>query len=245
MENKFSSVYHHHSKQLKRQINPDASQWPDEWRTVYYKTYPRFPKIALEDIEPNSDLFSALKTRRSRRAFSDAPLSKRELSVLLKYAAGMQSPRDPGKLTRMYPSAGARYPIELYAAALKQSEDIPAGLYHYDVEHHRLDVLWRRKDFSKVVKNLFNNEWYADAALLIFMTGVFWRSEHKYGERAYRFVLIESGHIAQNIYLVAETLSLKCCEIGATRPVSDESVEKLIDIDGVSESLVGTMALGK
>jgi len=87
-------------------------------------------------------------------------------------------------------------------------------------------------------------EFVKDASLIIFQTAVFWRTCIKYGERGYRFVLQESGHIGQNIYLVSEVLNLKCCALGGFR-ISDEQIEKLLDIDGITESLIYTSVIGK
>jgi len=58
----------------------------------------------------------------------------------------------------------------------------------------------------------------------------------------YRYILQEAGHIGQDAYLVSEALGMKCCALGGTR---DENLEKLIDIDGVTESVVYALALGK
>ena len=66
----------------------------------------------------------------------------------------------------------------------------------------------------------------------------------KYGERGYRFILQESGHIAQNVYLLCEALGLKCCALGGFR-ISDEQIEKFLGIDGLTESIVYTLVVGK
>ena len=87
-------------------------------------------------------------------------------------------------------------------------------------------------------------EFVKDASLIIFLTAVFWRTQNKYKERGYRFVLIEAGHIGQNIYLISEALGLKCCALGGFR-ISDEQIEKLLDLDGVAESLVYTLVIGR
>ena len=64
----------------------------------------------------------------------------------------------------------------------------------------------------------------------------------KYGKLGYRYILLEAGHIGQNMYLVSEALGLKCCALGGTR---DENLEKLIDIDGVTEAVVYGFAVGR
>ena len=103
-------------------------------------------------------------------------------------------------------------------------------------------MLWDREFSDEDMGQLFTYPWVKDAAIGFVMTAVFWRNRNKYGERGYRYVLHEAGHIGQNVYLVSEALGLKCCALGGTR---DENLEKFIDIDGVTESVVYALALGK
>ena len=78
--------------------------------------------------------------------------------------------------------------------------------------------------------------------MAIIMTAVFDRSQMKYGERGYRYMLIEAGHVGQNFCLTAEALGLKCSALGGTH---DEPIERLLDIDGVTESVMYALAIGK
>jgi SagB-type dehydrogenase family enzyme len=94
------------------------------------------------------------------------------------------------------------------------------------------------------LRQIASYEFVEGASLLIFLTAVFWRTQNKYQERGYRFILQESGHIGQNIHLLCEALNLKCCALGGFR-ISDEQIEKLLNIDGVTESLVYTLVIGK
>lgn len=83
---------------------------------------------------------------------------------------------------------------------------------------------------------------YKVPAVFFLMTAVFHRNQVKYGERGYRYILIETGHIGQNLYLVSEAAGIKCRALGGTR---DENIEKLLDIDGIGESVVYAVAVGK
>ena len=192
--------------------------------------------------QPVADLFELIKRRRSVRAFSRAPLSRRELSILLRYSAGITGRLDDQRARRAQPSGGARFPLEIYVMVLRAGEALPAGLYHYQVKTHELDVLWSRPFDEETVGRLFTYEWVKDAAVVILLTAVFWRNQCKYGERGYRYILIEAGHIGQNLYLVSEALGLKCCALGGT---NDDAVEKLLDLDGITESMVYALALGR
>ncbi|MEM4714245.1 MAG: SagB/ThcOx family dehydrogenase [Candidatus Nanoarchaeia archaeon] len=173
--------------------------------------------------------------RRSRRKFSFRKLSINELSALLYFTAGI---KEDG--SRFYPSGGGRYPLELYLISLET--ELKKGLYHYYPPNHVLEKLIEIKELN--FENIFtpyNQTWVKNAAIIFLVTAIFNRSAIKYGERAYRLILIEAGHIGQNFYLVSEALGLNCCAIAG---INDVYIEKMLDIDGVKESLIYACALG-
>ncbi len=244
----FSELFHHSSKDHSKghpPIPPDDKDWPEEWKTTYYKAYPRLPKIDLIDEQPKADFFDLIKKRQSRRDFKREPITKREISLLLKYSCGNMGEMGNGRYHRAQASGGARFPIEIYPIIFRNdsaADGLKAGLYHYNVKDHALDVLWDREFSDEDIGQIFTYPWVKNAAVGIVMTSVFWRNQNKYGERGYRYILIEAGHIGQNFYLICEALDLKCCALGGTR---DENLEKLIDIDGVTESVVYALAVGR
>ncbi|MBI2097064.1 MAG: SagB/ThcOx family dehydrogenase [Candidatus Sungbacteria bacterium] len=241
----FSKLFHQSSKDGSKGHPPipaNFDEWPDEWKTTYYKSYPRLPKIGLEDKPPAADFFDLIKRRKSQRDFSRTPLAKYELSILLKYSCGNTGPLEKGRSRRAQASGGARFPIEVYPIVFRPGADLPAGLYHYNVKDHALDVLWERNFSDEDIHQIFTYPWVKDAAVGIVMTAVFWRNQMKYGERGYRYILLEAGHIGQNFYLTSEALGIKCCALGGTM---DQNLERLIDIDGVTESVVYGFAIGK
>lgn len=245
--NFFSNYYHHASKlpsPIKwRGIPLDDSLWPEEWKTILLRDYERFPKLALANEPLSADLFKTLEHRRTRRNFSAEPLSSKEISTLLKYSCGKPT-SDGSKTThhRAQPSGGSLFPIEMYLIVFKQANEIAQGIYHYNIKEHALDVLWDRTFDEKDRSTVSGYPWVADASVLFVMTGVFSRNTDKYAERAYRYILLEAGHIGQNLCLVAEALKLRICPLGGVR---DLAVEKMIDIDGVSESVIYVLAAGK
>jgi len=243
-EIKFSQLFHQNTKRFYTPIPRDSSLWPDEWKTTYYKTYPRLPKINLSHTEREFDLFKALTGRSSKRKMSGGEISLDELSLLLKYSCGTTRRTKEGDGRRAQPSGGARFPIETYCLVVKPGEDLKPGLFHYNIKEHCLETLWEKTFTKDDLDKIATYEFVKDASLVIFLTAVFWRNQNKYGERGYRFILQESGHIGQNIYLLSEALNLKCCALGGFR-ISDEQIEKILDIDGVTESLVYTLVIGK
>lgn len=162
----------------------------------------------------------------------------------MKYSCGITRQNQEGDGRRAQPSGGARFPIETYCLVIKPGDGLKPGLFHYNVEGHHLEVLTEKNFGKKELDEIATYEFVQDASLIVFLTAVFWRNQMKYGERGYRFILQESGHIGQNIYLLCEALNLKCCSLGGFR-ISDEQIEKLLDIDGVVESLAYTLVIGK
>lgn len=246
MEPDFSGIFHQSSKDpLKGHppISPDPKKWPEAWHTTYYKSYPRLPKVSLEKGLLTKALGDVLHRRVSRRDFSSRPLTKKELSILLQYSCGISTTfEDEDRWRRTYPSGGARYPVEIYPLVLIPPDDLGPGLYHYNVENHQLDVLWDHQFSKEEIASFFRYPWAREASVVIVMTAVFWRSQDKYGERGYRYILIEAGHIGQNLSLCAGALELKCCALAGTY---DQKVEQVLDIDGVTESVIYALAFGK
>jgi len=112
------------------------------------------------------------------------------------------------------PSAGATFPMEVYAA-VGEVEDLAAGLYRYRPDGHQLE----RVDDGDVRSDLFEaglrQAPIAEAPLVLAFTAVVERTAGRYGTRAERYVKIEAGHLSQNIYLQCEALGLGTVAIGA------------------------------
>lgn len=233
---------YHRSSQDKSKWQPDIThdeaEWPTSWKKIHFKEYTRLPKIPLPTIDPlNRPLSSVLENRKSARDFSSNPINLDKISNLLYWSCGQRD----GSRSRFYPSAGKRYPVEIYLINLVYSEDWPEGLFHYNFQDHNLEILWK-KSFSREEKSsMFGFPWASQAPVVILMTGVFDRSVERYGERGYRFSLIEAGHIGQNILLATTSLGLSSCAVG---DVNDDFFEKLIDLDTAKESLIHTIVIG-
>lgn len=222
---------------------PAVDDWPAEWRTIYYKLYKvaSIPLPAVRDAD--RDFLKLVPTRRSTRGGHTSGLSLTDVSFILKRSCGPgDHGEEKGTLNRAYPSAGARFPLEIYVVSLKSENEIDAGVYHYAVKDHKLEIL-RRKVFSATdIRALFTYEWASQCSAAIFLTAVFERSAQKYGERAYRYVLLEAGHVGQGVYLAAASRGVGVTGMGGT---NDSAVHELLDVDGTQESLVYTLMLSK
>lgn len=215
--------------------------WPETWKKIYYKAYPRLDQIILP-IPSNRkfDLRNILINRESCREFSKRPIRLIDFTDLLYYSVGMRKIiKKDGSTKRTYPSAGARYPLEVYPFIFNV-DGIKSSIYHYHLKTHSLEVVLDKSFFSQTMKQ-FNQSWIRKSALLLVISAIFDRTEGKYKDRGYRHILTEYGHVAQNIYLMSTALGLSCCSIGG---FVDDGLNKILDLDGRDESVVGVIAVG-
>jgi SagB-type dehydrogenase family enzyme len=200
-----------------------------------FKRYVHVAQVSLPEPKRGEEIFSAILHRQSWREYSSAPVGVDVLSVLAFHALGVSAGH-----RRCLPSAGGLYPLELYVLAMNV-EGLAAGVYHYDVRLHALDVLSSVDPRTALTKAIFIEEAAQTAAAAIVLSGVFGRSKIKYGERAYRFVLLEAGHAMQNLCLACTVLGLGSCPVGG---FVDDHLNELLDIDGIEEAALYAMTVG-
>ncbi|MBU0998366.1 SagB/ThcOx family dehydrogenase [Patescibacteria group bacterium] len=217
--------------------------WPNSWKKIYTKDYPRLESIQLpKNIPPlNTSISTILLKRKSERIFFRKKVSLSKLSTLLFYSAGIIPGSKTWNVTRrFYPSAGARYPLEVYLST-NNIVGLENGLYHYNIRCHSLDVLLQERHLNKKISELTNQDWVSKSNIIILITSAFQRTQTKYDDRGLRHILLESGHLAQNVYLVGNTLDLKVCAIGG---FIDDKINNLIDIDNEEEGIIYVLAVG-
>jgi SagB-type dehydrogenase family enzyme len=197
---------------------------------------PQLPSLRLPPPRrPRCSLWRALERRQSRRDFNGTVLGRRSLAGLLDAAYGVRRGN-----RRPVPSGGALYPLELHVAA-HRVERLDAGVYRYDPHRHALEELdhrdpWPALEAACVLPGLLDG-----AAAVMLLLAVFGRTRFKYGQRGYRFALLEAGHVVQNVVLAAAALDLPALPLGG---FYDAQVDALLDVDGVEESVVYGVALG-
>jgi SagB-type dehydrogenase family enzyme len=180
----------------------------------------------------------AIANRRSQRDFTDETMSLAELSHLLHYSSGLTDKRQG---LRAAPSAGATYPIEIYAA-VNNVEGLTKGIYHYLIASHELDLV-REGDFRNEMSRAAQGErMFKQANVILALSAIFQRTQLRYRERAQRYIFFEAGHIAQNTYLLATSMRLGACAIGA---FYDDEFNRLLGLDGKNESVLYLLAVGK
>jgi SagB-type dehydrogenase family enzyme len=202
------------------------------------KSYYRLPQILLNKPKKyySKELIKIIKKRVSFRNFLAKSITLEMISNILFYGCGI---KQNSKNNRYYPSAGALYPLETYLIT-QRVKNLPIGLYHYYVPGHSLELI-NPKINSKLINNSFAQDWIIDSSLIIIITAVFKRVVQKYGERGYRYVYLEAGHLMQNLFLLATKFNFGFCPIGG---YYEKELEDLIDIDGFNEAVIYTAALG-
>jgi SagB-type dehydrogenase family enzyme len=151
-----------------------------------------------------------LLKRRSIRSFADKPLTLQDVSQLLWAAQGIT---DPAGL-RTAPSAGALYPLEVYAVA-GNVKDLTSGVYKYEPEKHQLVRVMDGDIRDKLANAALGQSSVRGGAVAFVITAVYERTTSKYGDRGIRYVQIEVGHAAENLCLQATAMDLGAVTVGA------------------------------
>jgi SagB-type dehydrogenase family enzyme len=207
----------------------DTDNHEDEVITI--GNSPNFHYLPEPALVGDTSVEEALASRRSRRNFQNETLSLEYLSQILWAAYGIT---EPERGLRTTPSAGATYPLEIYVV-IGNVSGIDAGVYRYDPHEHKILEVISGDVRDELSAAALNQSMIQEAPITVVYTAVFSRIEERYGERGReRYVFMEIGHSAQNIYLQAEALGLGTCAIGA---FTDSSVRNLLDIPAEEDPL--------
>ena len=172
--------------------------------------------------ESETSVEEALVQRRSVREYADENLTLEELSQLLWAAQGSTAPWGG----RTAPSAGALYPLELYVV-VGAVDGLESGVYRYRPHEHELEKVKDGDVRAALSDAALGQEFIQEAAIDIVFTAVYERTTVKYRERGIRYVYMEAGHAAQNVYLQAVALDLGTVTVGA---FFDEDVSAVVGL---------------
>lgn len=222
-------------------LSMENRQKPAIARVEPFKHYPHADKIPLPRSWALAEehLIPLLQNRRSLRKYSPEPISLEHLAFMLWASQG--STGQAGKyLFRTAPSGGALYPVETYIS-VHSIKGLAAGLYHFDAEHFALDRLTEQDEAEAVALACLDQRFMAQAPVTFLWTGIFRRAMSKYGDRGMRYILLDAGHICQNLLLAAEAIGCGGCPIGA---FYDSELNQLLQIDGEEESILYGASVG-
>jgi SagB-type dehydrogenase family enzyme len=183
--------------------------------------------------------WAVLSARRSTRDFSDKEMPLAVLSQLLWSTHGLTARVGRAEL-RTAPSAGACYPIEVYVVANNVST-LSRGLYRYVPGDHFLIPMREGDVGAEITAAALGHRMCRTGSVTFVWTAVIPRTTGRYGDRGYRYIYMDAGHVGQNMYLAATALRYGCCTIGA---FDDDAMNASLGIDGEVETAVYAAAVG-
>ena len=216
-----------------------------DWKAIPepFKEYKNsIARISLpEPKTPNeANLWKLLLKRRTRREYAaNQALKLNDLAALLWAAQGLTA-QFGDTFFRTAPSAGGLYPIETYVS-VRVVDGLEPGIYHFRPGDFDLEYL-KKGDFSeKLTEAALQQTVIQSAQATVIWSSLIARGRWKYRQRSYRYVYLDAGHIGQNIYLAGEALGLGVCAVGA---FYDDDVNRILDLDGVEETVIYMAAVG-
>lgn len=248
-----SELYHENSKLVpalttKLADAPEMTNYELEAISRAYKRYRNHTTIALPGVSALPGMASfdhVIEARRSARTFSDVTLELEALGKILHQTYGITGKiHHPGEAVqplRASPSAGALFPAEIYLA-IRHVSGIAPGVYHYEVPQHALALLSRGYPEDKVFEICLEQEHVRRASVVVLISAVMSRTKRKYGERGYRYVLLDIGHLAQNLSLASTALGVAVTTSGG---FWDDGANGLLRLHGIDEVVMYIAFLGK
>ena len=205
--------------------------------------------IKLPDVNPaiaKKGMYDSIKDRRSTRLYSEENISLEELSYLLWATQGITRTTKSGLTLRTVPCSGATHSFESYLIIMGV-EGLDQGVYRYEpIEHNLLFIAQVGKMGDQVdditLDQPFVQNFAKKAAVLFAWSTIPYRSEWKFDTTAHKKILIDIGHVCQNLYLASESVDLGACAIGI---YDQEKVDLLLEIDGEEEFVIYMAAVGK
>jgi len=196
----------------------------DSWGPLKDESIRKVIRLPRPELQGKVSVEEALAQRRSIRRYKSEPLSLEQLSQILWAAQGITR----GGGYRTAPSAGATYPLELFAVLGSSCvADLEAGSYHYQVDNHALNR-HQRGDFRKELgRAALGQNFVAQAPLSLVLCTIYPRTSYRYGRRGERYVHMEAGHVGQNVHLQVISLGLATVMIGA---FDDEEVSQVLEL---------------
>ncbi len=191
----------------------------------------------------DNDFLHIINSRESHRVYTGEAMTLDELSYLLWCTQGVKEIRGRAYATlRTVPCGGARHEFECYFA-VRNIEGLERGLYHYLPMHHQIEYLGTVENLDSWIKDsLCGQAWAATANVVFYYSAVFYRAEWRYGITTHRVLLIDAGHITENMYLAATSIGLGGCAIGS---VECRKVDAAFGLDGKEEASFYAMPVGK
>ncbi len=200
------------------------------------------PKVD-ERLVVKQDIHSCILDRKSHRKYKKEALSIEELSYILWATQGVKEIRGNNYATvRLVPSAGSRHPFETYLAVLNV-EGLKKGIYRYIALGHKLLFLYEEEALEeKIIIGTLGQKFAGTSAVNFIWSCIPYRGEWRYDIRSHKVMLIDAGHLCQNLYIACEAIGLGNCAMAA---YDQKFMDQMIRADGEDEFVVYMSSIGK
>lgn len=204
------------------------------------------PKIS-EEVVKKSNVYNCIKDRRSIRLYENESMSLEELGFLLWATQGIEEIKGDNKLTlRTAPSGGACHTFETYLL-IKNVKSLKQGVYRYLPIEHKLLFMYEMDNYDDKVdkatpKQPFVPNFASKSAVIFAWSTIPYRAEYKFDITAHKKILIDVGHVCQNLYLASEAIKFGTCAIGI---YDQELIDNMLQLDGENEFVIYMAAVGK
>ncbi len=186
----------------------------------------------FDHVIRNNNFLSVLNNRTSKRKYTEQPITLEELSFLLWATQGVKQVigKKNQATLRNVPSAGARHPFETYLL-VHRVEGLEPGLYHYLALEHKLEFIRELENLSDRISEATYGQVFLGNAAVDFVWSVMpYRCEWRYTLDAHKYILLDAGHVCENLYLACEAIGCGTCAIGAYNQVL---IDSLIGLDSM------------
>ena len=195
-------------------------------------------------IKPN--VLDCIDDRRSIRKYSDEKINLSELSYLLWATQGIQTVKDKFSALRTVPSAGCTHPFETYLI-INNVDGLKSGVYRYLPLEHKLLFIKTLSNIDDEIDKATPNQpfvqgFVSKSAVVFAWSCIPYRSEHRFSITAHKKILIDIGHVCQNLYIASESLNYGTCAIGI---YDQDIIDNMLDLDGENEFVIYMACLGK
>ncbi|MGB3975071.1 MAG: SagB/ThcOx family dehydrogenase [bacterium] len=202
----------------------------------------KLPEAEAKTLQKN-DLFTIIRDRESRRKYTDEPLTLEELAFLLWSTQGLKKVLADGRVTiRTVPSAGARHPFETYIA-VNNVVGLRPGVYRYLFLEHALELCFESSDLKRqLIICGVGQRFVGECAVCFFWSCIPYRTEWRYSIASHKIILLDAGHVCQNLYLACEAIGCGTCAVGSYH---QEKTDAFLGLDGKEEFVIYLAPVGK
>lgn len=199
-----------------------------------------------KDVVHKANIFDCIEQRRSTRFYSTESLSLDELSYLLWATQGIIGMNKMGLTLRNVPCSGATHTFETYLVIMRV-DGIEQGIYRYLPTEHKLLFMFKLDEMEQKIDAItldqpFVPNFAKKASVLFAWSTTPYRSEWRYDISAHKKILIDVGHVCQNLYLASESIGAGACAIGI---YDQKLIDEILELDGDEEFVIYLGAVGK